>query len=109
MQELSSALFKNSAISRGVSAEDLRAVAERVREREAAGDIPPLQEAALPSAVIEAADAPARGGIAGRRAHEGFGATELTLSNGMRARWAPLRLSVTRFQGLPESGQLLPN
>lgn len=83
-------------LSRGVSAEDLRAVALRVREREAAGDIPPLQEAALPSAVIEAADAPARGSIAGRRAHERFGATELTLSNGMRARWPPLQLSAVR-------------
>ena len=79
-------MLKMSAVSRGVSAEDLRAVAEHVREREAAGDIPPLQEAALPSAVIEATDAPARGSIVGRRAHERFGATELTLSNGMRAR-----------------------
>ena len=92
-------MLKMSAVSRGVSAEDLRAVAERVRAREAAGDIPPLQEAALPSAVIEAADAPARGSIVGRRAHERFGATELTLSNGMRARRPPDWMSVLRLLG----------
>ena len=91
MQYMPCILTRNNkwqrAVRRGVSAEDLLAVALRVREREAAGDIPPLQEAALPGAVIEAAHAPARGSIVSRRGHERFGATELTFSNGMRARW----------------------
>ncbi len=67
-----------------MSAEELRAVARRVGEAEAAGRIPPLEQTALPGAVLEPADAPAPGAVVARRRHERFGATELTLSNGMR-------------------------
>ncbi len=67
-----------------MSAEELRAVAARVGEAEAAGRIPPLEQTALPGAVLEPADAPAPGAVVARRRHERFGATELTLSNGMQ-------------------------
>lgn len=59
-------------------------MARRVGEREAAGDISPLEETALPGAVLEAVDLPPPGSITERRRHERFGATELVLSNGMR-------------------------
>lgn len=66
--------------------EELLEVARRVAEREVARDIPPLEQAALPEAVIEAKDAPPPGSIMARRRYERLDATYLTLSNGMQAR-----------------------
>ncbi|KAK9846440.1 hypothetical protein WJX81_003803 [Elliptochloris bilobata] len=80
----SNCVIKSTSHRRGVGADELLAVALRVREREAAGAIPPLQQDALPGAVIEGTGAPAPGTIVARRSHARFGASELTLSNGMR-------------------------
>ena len=60
----------------------------RVDAAEAAGEIGPWEQDDVPSSIIPAGCEPARGEIASRREFKALGGTELTLGNGMKARWA---------------------
>ncbi len=67
---------------RSVSTDELQRVIAEVQQQEAAGAIEPLPEDDTPTRILETDPQP--GQIVDRKEYPVFGATELTLNNGMR-------------------------
>ena len=65
-----------------MSTEELQKVLDDVQRQEAAGSIDPLPEDEAPTSILEAE--PEAGQIVSRKEYPVLGATELTLSNGMK-------------------------
>ena len=65
-----------------VSKAELQTVIDEVEQQEAGGSIEPLPEDDTPTSILEAE--PQAGQIESRKEYPVLGATELTLSNGMR-------------------------
>ena len=67
---------------RSVSTDELQRVLDDVQQQEAAGDIDSLPEDDTPTSILESE--PEAGQIVSRKEYPVLGATELTLTNGMK-------------------------
>ena len=85
-----------------LSEKELSEVVARVAAQEAAGEIEPWRQQDTPACLLP--ELPTPGSIVSRRALPALGATELTLSNGMRV--CPLQIpSSAEFEATPLAGE----
>ena len=77
---------------------ELQTVIDEVQRQEAAGNIDPLPEDDTPTSILEAE--PEAGQIVSRKDYPVLGATELTLSNGMKV-WLVLPFDTACLTSLP--------